>query len=449
MKTFILNGTVVFEQKVEISDIEITDDKITQIGKGLVPTDDAVVIDATDKHVFPGIIDFHAHFQESVGPFTCNETYTSGSLAAILNGVTTANCFITQNFNQSLGQVISSAMDLAAHKIYTDIRWHLTPTRFSEANISDIGKWVERGFNTFKFYTTYKNLNLYIPYDKLLELVKRLGVYEPTIMIHCEDDAVMHGARFGAFDAKSPTSLPKLRNEEAEMMAVEKIIEICKISQIDIVIAHVSSSDAIGMIELAKRDCPIMCEVTPPHVFLNENKYFQDVGYRYSVYPPLRGEECRRLLSRKILLDYCEIISSNHRSYSKELLDRSKSDIRNVPQGIPSIGALFHLFTDLFMNKSDFPLHLFWRKMSSNPARLAGIYPRKGVIAIDSDADILVVNLNGKEREIYGTLSNSYNPWEGMMTKYNMDYVFLRGVKVVENDQIVDKNMMTGEILTK
>jgi dihydropyrimidinase len=149
-------------------------------------------------------------------------------------------------------------------------------------------------------------------------------------------------------------------------------------------------------------------------------------------------------MEKKILMDYAEIFSSNHRSYSKEAKDKMKNDMRNVPNGIPAIGVLFHLFTDLFMRHPEFPLNMFYRKLSSNPARLAGVYPRKGTISVDSDADILVVDTNGPERELYGTLVNSYNPWEGMMTKNRFKYVFLRGDMVVRDDELVDRARMSG-----
>jgi dihydropyrimidinase len=449
MKTYILNGTVVFENKVEIADIEITEGLISKIGTGLAVESGAKVIDATGKFVFPGVVDFHSHLQETAGLFTSNETYTSGTMAGILNGITTVNCFITQNFNTSLGQAITSTMDLAKGKVYSDIRWHLTPTRFSDVIYNELGRLIEKGFSTFKFYTTYKQLNLYLAYDKILEVIKRLSTFEPTILVHCEDDGVISGAKYGGHNFQSATSINKIRSEDAELTAVEKIIEVCKNTQTDVVVTHVSSSDAIGQIELAKRDCPIYCECTPPNIFLNEEMYATEDGHAFNIFPPLRSSECQKLMEKKILLDYAEIFSSNHRVYSKEAKDRSRNDIRNVPEGIPSIGALFHLFTDLFMSHPQFPFHIFYRKLSSNPARLAGIYPKKGVIAVDSDADLLVINLNGEQREIYGTLANSYNPWQGKMTKYRFDYVLLRGEVVVKDDQLVDKNKMTGELLVK
>jgi len=447
MKTYIINGTVVLEQKLEVCDIEVTDEKITAIGKNLPQTAGAAVIDAKGKYVFPGVVDFHTHFQENSGIFSSNESYTTGTNVAILNGVTTVNCFIVQNFNLSLTQAITSAFEMAKGKVYSDIRWHITPTRFSDANYSDIAKWIEKGFTTFKFYTTYKQENLYLGYDKLQEIIKRLSVHEPTILIHCEDDAIINGAKYLGHNLQSATSFNKMRSEDAELTAVEKVIEICKHTQTDIIVAHVSSADAIGQIGLAKRDSPILCEVTPPHVFLNDDVYYQENGHRYNIIPPLRSMECRRLMEVKVMLDYAEIFSSNHRVYSKDAKDRSKHDIRNVPQGLPTLGALFHLFIQLAMKNPDFPLHHFYRKLSSNPARLAGIYPRKGVIAVDSDADILVVNMNAPEREIYGTLVNAYNPWEGMMTTYAFDYVLLRGQVVVQDDKLVNKDNRSGKIL--
>lgn len=447
MKTYIINGNVCFEEKSEICEIEITDDIITNIGHKLTKEEGAKIIDAKGKLVMPGLVDFHAHLQETVGPHTSNETYTSGTKVALLNGITTVNCFISQNFNQSLTQAINAAVDKSKNKIYSDVRWHITPTRFSDINYNDISKWIEKGFNTFKFYTTYKQSNLYLPYEKLLEITRRLNRYDPTIIVHCEDEAVMSSARISNGEPKNIKAQGIIRNEEAELFATEKIIDICKLTQVNIVIAHVSSADTLGQIELAKRDCPVVCEVTPPYVFLNEECYQKENGHRYLVNPPLRSEECRELMLKKILMDYADIFSSNHRTYSKEDKDRSKTDYRQNPVGIPTIGALFYLFSDLFINQYDFPLHLYVRKLTSNPARMAGIYPKKGVIAVGSDADIIIVNPNAQERPIIPTLVNSYNPWEGYTTNFSMDYVLLRGNIVVENNKIIDEENKQGKIL--
>jgi dihydropyrimidinase len=449
MKTYIINGTVIFEQKVEISDIEIKDGKINKIGQNLKREDNSVVIDATGKHVFPGIVDFHAHFNETIGHYSTNETVSSATYSGILNGVTTVNSFILQDANHSMVQSISTSIEQAKNKTYSDIRWHLTPTRFSDVNFTEINRLIDKGFCTFKFYTTYKNANLYLSYDKISEFVKRISLSEPTILIHCEEDTVMNMTKLQSKEQLTPSSMCDIRNEESELNAVERVIDICKITQSDTVVAHCSTSDSIGQIELAKRECPIMCEVTPPNIFLSEVFYNKENGHRYHITPPLRSEECRQLMEKKILLNYAEIFSSNHRSYSLENKDKSKNDIRNVPQGIPSIGALFHLFTKFYLSNPDFPFHNFFRKLSSNPARLAKIYPQKGVIAIGSDADILVVNLNGEERQLYGTLTpNSFNPWEHLKTKFRFDYVLLRGKVVVKDDKIVDVNNFSGEILT-
>lgn len=447
MKTYIVNGNVCFEENTEICDIEITDHNISAIGVNLSRESGSKVIDAKGKLVLPGLVDFHSHFQETVGPHTSNETYTTGTKVAILNGITTVNCFVSQNFNQSLSIAIGSAVEKAKDKIYCDVRWHITPTRFSDINYNDIAKWIERGFTSFKFYTTYKQSNLYLPYEKLLEIVRRLNRYDPTIIVHCEDEAVMNSARISNGDPKNIKAQAIIRNEEAELFATEKVIDICKMTQVNIVIAHVSSADTLGQVELAKRDCPLICEVTPHYVFLNQDRYLQENGHRYLVTPPLRSEECRELMQKKILMDYADIFSSNHRSYSKSDKDRSKIDYRQNPAGIPTIGALFYLFSDLFINQYDFPLHIYVRKLTSNPARMAGIYPQKGVIAENSDADIIIVNPNGESRPVVPTLVNSYNPWEDFNTRFSMDYVFLRGQLVVKDNKLIDEDNMSGEIL--
>ena len=266
MKRYIINGNVCLQSKVKKVDIEINNNVISNIGVNIEKVEGAEIIDAKGLTVIPGIIDFHTHLEEKGQLFNQIDTYSSGSKLAILNGITTINAFIVQNFNQSLAQAITSVAAQAENNTYCDYRWHLTPTRFSDINFSDISRWIDKGIKTFKFYTTYKTANLYLSYDRINEIIRRLKKYEPQIIIHCEDETIMN-QMYIKHDFHDLSNYTKIHSEEAELTAIEKIIQLCKSIQTPIHI-DMSSSDAID--RLTARDC--LCETTPHYIFHNENR---------------------------------------------------------------------------------------------------------------------------------------------------------------------------------
>ncbi len=447
MKYYLVNGLVCLEHELKVCDIEVTEGKISAIGINLLKDTEAEIVDLKGNTVIPGIVDFNTHIDEKIGLYNLAENYSLGSQLAILNGITTINSFITQGFNQSLTQAISTAAHKAENNTFCDYRWHLTPTRFSEINYNDIFKWIEKGFSTFKFYTTYKQLNLYLPYEKILEIVRRLKRYDPQFLIHCEDEAVMSSAKTKMENHKNPFSHTILRSEECENTSVDKIIDICKLTQTYIHIVHVSTSDSLGQIQLSKRECPITSEVTPQYIFYNSDILQCDKGYRFVTTPPLRDETCRNYMELKLAMGYPDIIASNHKAYLKIDKDNFKEDYRSVPSGLPAMGAILPLFYDLLIKKHGWDLPRLMQKLATNPARMAKIYPQKGAIVKGADADFVVFNPNGTSQKIISSLADVYNPWESFSTHINIKSVYLRGQKVVENGKILNPEVPSGKPL--
>lgn len=447
MKFYLVNANVCLEHELKVCDIEVTENKITALGVNLPKDPDAEVIDYKGFTIIPGLVDFNTHLDEKIGLYDLAEDYKTGSQFALMSGITTINAFITQGFNQSLTQAITNAAHKAEHNTFTDYRWHLTPTRFSEINYNDIFKWIEKGFSTFKFYTTYKQLNLYLPYEKIQEIVRRLKRYEPQFLLHCEDEAVMSSAKTKMENHKNPYSHTILRSEETENTAVDKLIDICRLTQTYIHIVHVSTSDSLGQIQLSKRECPISSEVCPHHIFFNNDMLNLEKGHRYLTTPPLRDETCRNYMELKLAMGYPDIIASNHKAYLKTDKDNFKDDYRSVPTGLPAMGALFPMFYDLLVKKHGWDLPKLMQKLSVNPARMAKIYPQKGSIVKGADADFVVFNPNGPSRKIVASLTDVYNPWDSFSTNVNIKNVFLRGHKVVEDGKLINPSEPIGKPL--
>jgi dihydropyrimidinase len=149
----------------------------------------------------------------------------------------------------------------------------------------------------------------------------------------------------------------------------------------------------------------------------------------------------------KVSMSYPEILSSNHKTYFDNDYEEHKSDFRALPKGISSLGALFPLFYDLLIKKYKWELPKLMQKFSVNPATLAKIYPRKGVIAVGSDADLVIFSDNGPERTIQGSDSQNFNVWENYKTNVDIKSVFVRGNLIVKDGKLKDENVCMGKPL--
>jgi len=183
--TLIKNGLVCFEDGIRQSDIYIENRKISSFN---LQSNADEIIDAKGFYVLPGMIDIHTHLDDVIGKYELADTYKSGSEIAVLNGITTLFTFITQRKDESLKQGIEKAKEKVEGNSFCDYIWHLTPTSFDENNWKEIFECIEKGFKTFKFYTTYEKAGIYSSNKKLEKIFEKLKRYDLTFLVHCEDN---------------------------------------------------------------------------------------------------------------------------------------------------------------------------------------------------------------------------------------------------------------------
>jgi len=191
MKMLVRHGQVVLDESIEPLDILVEDGRIA----ALLPTGTEApadrVIDALGGYVLPGFIDFHVHLDDRIGDYDLADTYQSGSRVAVANGITTLCSFVTQGGQETLIQALGRARSKAEGNTYSDLLWHLTPTRFESQDWLDLGQLIATGYRTFKFYTTYESAGIFADQARLDEAFKRLGPLGARFLVHCEDDALM------------------------------------------------------------------------------------------------------------------------------------------------------------------------------------------------------------------------------------------------------------------
>jgi len=440
----IKNGLVCFEDGIRRADICIRDGKIVSFDSNETAEK---IIDAEGCYVLPGTIDIHTHLDDTIGKYYLADTYKSGSEIAVLNGITTLFNFITQGKNETLNESIEKARNKAKDNSYCNIGWHLTPTSFSENDLEEIKEKISNGYKTIKLYTTYKQAGIFSDYEQLENIFRELKGYDVTFLIHCEDNDIVEDEYAKDYDFSKPFTHTLLRPKLAEFKAIRKVIEIAEKYNAKLHIVHVSTCEGIDLINDARKNPNITCETAPHYLFLNDEYLKREGGHKWLCSPPLRDKKNTEDMVKKAKEGLFDIYATDHCAFLKKHKDESKKDIRNIPNGLAGIGALPHLIFNLHSDNLNYAFAEMTKRLSENPAKISGLYPSKGTLKPGSDADLVVINPFGIERELKSSLSDAYETYPDFKTKLSFKYVFLNGEMIVKNDNM-NTEKCRGKIIT-
>lgn len=433
-KTLIKNGTVWLEDRALIADVLVQDGLIAEIGTVTCRIDDCEIIDAASLHVLPGFIDIHTHLDDEIGGYRLADDWATGSEMALVNGITTLCGFITQRPGRPLRESAEAALGRAEAGSLCDYAFHLTPVTFGKGDWAYMESLASDGFRTFKFYTTYRQAGLYLGYEDLGIAMQRVSEMGLGVLAHCEDDGLLEQARGKIADRSDPFSHTLSRPAKAEVEAVERVLAMARRTKCRTHIVHVSTAEAAELILRARGEAPITCETCPQYLFLSEDRLRGEEGHRFICSPPFRSEENRRVLCGLGLSGAFDAYATDHCAFSRRDKDEHLADFAKVPNGLPGIGALVPLIWELHGDPGAMALRL-----ALNPAKIAGLYPRKGVIRKGSDADLVILGAECKERVMRSSLSDVYEPYPDKTTRLEASRVLLRGMTVVAGGEITSR----------
>jgi dihydropyrimidinase len=433
MKTLIKNGAVCLEDGLKITDVLVVGGQIAEVGKIDYAIADCEVLDAKGLHVLPGLIDIHTHLDDKIGKYQLADTWASGSEIAAINGITTLCTFITQQPGRPLKDAVERALGKAENRTYCDQAFHLTPVSFAKSDWSCIEKLLAEGFKTFKFYTTYREAGLFLEYAELMKAMSRIGEMGAKVLIHCEDDAILSAARSAISDPAKAFSHALSRPPSAEIEGIKRILEIAEKTKCPCHIVHVSTAEGARLIAQARQDLPVTCETGPQYLFLDDEELKEPEGHRYICSPPLRSESNRAEMQALALKGTFDVYATDHCAFLKADKDKSRSDFTKVPNGLAGIGALVPLIHEFLRDLGTLARHL-----ALNPAKIAGLYPQKGVIRKGSDADLVMLGIQSPERPLRSSLADVYESYPGKTTGLSVKRVWLRGETVAENGKLKD-----------
>jgi len=440
----IRNGKILINDSITTEkDIRLEGGLISRIDRNIKAGANEEVIDARGRYILPGFIDIHTHLDDNIGKYNLADDFYSGSLVAAINGITTLYNFITERTDRPLKSAVREFLKKGKNSV-VNYGFHLTPVKFGVRNFDYIKRLIETGFNSFKFYTTYKNAGIYLPYEEIERVVEQIKDRKTVFLVHCEDEEIL--SEYYCYQYSEPYDHFRFRPAEAEVVAIKNIIRIARETNARFHIVHCSSREGAKVINSARAKLNITLETCPQYLVLSNEYLKTKDGHRYFCTPPVRDEKNRTALMEMAGKGVFDIFATDHAPFRKRDKDENRRNLRGVPNGLAGLGALSHIIYKILKEAKRIPFAELSKRLSENPARIMKIYPKKGTISEGSDADLLILSESTCERKIRPSLTDSYNPYKDFTSNLRFDYVIIGGVVVVRNGRIIN-NRFRGRCL--
>lgn len=444
MKRLFRGGSVVSGSEIKKEDVLTEGEVILDVGENL-SDHEAEVVDVTGKYLFPGFIDSHTHMDLDVSGTVTIDGFDTGTKAELAGGTTCIIDFATQNKGESLEYALQHWHDKADGKASCDYAFHLAISEWNEAVSEELEGIIAKGIHSFKLYTTYDAM---VVDDKsIYEILTRLKELGGIAGVHCENkgiiDARLEETLRKNGDRKSVADYPGTRPALAEAEAVSRLLKIAKCVDTPVVIVHLSSKEGYAEVERARaQGQTVYVETCPQYLVLDDSKYAlaDNEGKKYMIAPPLRKAKDQETLWKALEENKIQTIATDHCSFTEEQKDMGKEDFSKTPCGMPGAEERPALIYQYGVNAGRISLTQMCGYLSENQAKLYHLYPKKGVIAPGSDADIVVW-----DPEVTWTITADtqqsacdYCPMEGTEIKGRAVQVYLRGMLAAENGEILE-----------
>ena len=445
MSVLIKNGTIVTATDLYKGDIFIQDERITTIGTSLSMQADRV-IDATGKYVLPGGIDVHTHLDMPFGGTVSADDFESGTIAAAHGGTTAIVDFAIQYKGQTLHHAWETWMKKADGKAAIDYGFHMIITELTDQVEQEMDALVGQGVSSFKLFMAYPGVFM-LDDASIFRALLRTGKNGGTICMHAENGGVIDVlVKKALAEGKTAPKYHALtRPARAEAEATHRAIALAEIADVPIYIVHLSSAEALEMVTEARdRGLPAYAETCPQYLFLSYDNYEEPGfdGAKYVMSPPLRPKANQNRLWRGLAFDDLQAIATDHCPFCmKEQKTMGEGDFSKIPNGAPGIETRLSLVYDGGVRPGRISLNRFVELTSTSPAKIFGLFPRKGTIAPGSDADIVVfdpkksMTLSARTHH----MKVDYNPYEGREVTGVTDTVLSRGRVIIDGGKFVGK----------
>ena len=442
MKYLFKNGTVVSGRGTRRADVLVENEKILQVGRNLSDPL-ARAIDVTGKLLMPGFIDAHTHFDLDVCNTTTADDFDSGTKSAIRGGTTTIVDFACPNKGESLHHGLDLWHRKADGKCWCDYGFHVTIDDWNAEIEKEIDDMYAAGISSFKMYMTYPAMM--IGDEAMYKALKKLKEKGGICGVHCENSGVINALieEKKAAGEMGVSSHPETRPDFLEAEAVSRLLRIAQAVDIPVVIVHLTNAATLAEVTAARRrGQKVYVETCPQYLVLDDSVYYNEDfsrAARYVCAPPLRKPEDCRALWAGLRKGDIQTISTDHCAFTLAQKDAGRGDFTKIPGGLPGVEARGELVYSFGVTTRKISLATMCKVLSENPAKLYGMFPRKGVIAPGADADIVVYDPQADHilRAEDMVSRAGYTPYEGFVTHGSVSQVWLRGKLMVENGHVI------------
>ncbi|MBY0359337.1 MAG: dihydropyrimidinase [Candidatus Obscuribacterales bacterium] len=447
MKTLIKNGRVVTAVDDYFGDILVEDGKIALIGSKLDINADKV-IDAKDRLVIPGGIDPHTHMDMPFGGTVSADDFNTGTIAAAHGGTTTIVDFAIQPKGESILKSLDTWHAKAAGKAAIDYGFHMIVTDLSpKDHVPEMRKLMDHeGVMSFKLFMAYPGV-LLVDDATIFRAMKVAGEHGGLICMHAENGVVINEiiAQALAEGKTAPKYHALTRPVQAEAEGVNRAIAIAEMAGSPVYIVHLSCYEALKKVKEARDiGVPAFAETCPQYLFLDYSYYEKEdfEGAKYVMTPALREKWHQEELWTGIRMNDLQVISTDHCPFCfKDQKQLGKDDFSKIPNGGPGVENRMSLIYNGGVVQGRISVNRFVEITSTAAAKIFGLFPRKGTIAVGSDADIVIFNPSKKTTISAKThhMNVDYNCYEGMEVTGVTETVLSRGKVIIENERYVGK----------
>ncbi|MBI5243158.1 MAG: dihydropyrimidinase [Elusimicrobia bacterium] len=444
VETLIKGGTVFTASDSFKADLLIRGEKIVELGERIEPAPAARVVDAKGLEVYPGGVDAHTHFELPFMGTVSADDFESGTIAAACGGTTTLIDFVIPSKGGSILEALEAWHKKAAGKAVIDYGFHMALVDFNDQIASDMVKVIRDGIPSFKCFMAYKGA-LMVDDAQLLEVLSVTKKHGGLLSVHAENgDMLSYLMKHLLEEGKTgPEFHPAAHPAVAEGESAHRAIALAKMAGATLFIVHLSCQESLKEVKAARcRGQLVLAETCPQYLLLDDSLYRKN-GFeaaKWVMSPPLRDKSGMEKLWEGLRDGFLQSVATDHCSFRfKGQKDMGKEAFTKIPNGIPAVGDRVNLLYTYGVRKKRLSRSQFAAVTATNPAKIFGLYPQKGTIAVGSDADLVLFDPGKKGRISKENTHHrvDYSAFEGFELEGLPTLVMSRGKVVAKDDEFV------------
>lgn len=452
MKTLIKTGTIITADETYVGDLLIDGEQISLIGTDL-EIEEAHIVDASGKHVLPGGVDPHTHFDLPMFDTVCSDDHYTGHKAAAFGGTTTVIDFVSQDYD-TLGQSVDAWHTKADSKAAIDFSFHMNITQLNDDILAEIPRLQGMGITTVKVFTAY-NGRLRLQDGEIFQVLRLAGEHGLLTLLHAENGDVIDQLTSEALTAgnTSPIWHALTRPAWGAVEATLRGAALAAQAGAPLYVVHMNAGGEVDQLQYARhKGVAVMGETCPQYLFFTSDDLRRPDGAKWICSPPIRTEQDQERLWQGLAEGTLQTIATDHCPFfyngaqaieyeghpiaipGKEL---GATDFTKIPNGLPVVGDRLPILWTYGVGRGRLTPNKFVALTSTNPAKIFGLYPKKGSLLPGADADIVI--WDPQQRVKYGVAHahhrTDYNLFEGWELTGFPEKVFLRGNLIVDGDR--------------